>query len=148
MRIVVGIDGSEPALKALGWAAEQARLTGASLEVVWAWAYPPSAIVPGAPALPIPPEEMDALVQAEVDRVIEATLGADPDVDIATTIGRGDPASELLERSRHADLLVVGTRGMGGFKGLLLGSVSQHVLHHAACPVVVVPGDSRRNGER
>lgn len=148
MRIVVGIDGSEPALKALGWAADQARLTGASLEVVWAWSYQPSAIVPGAPELSIPPEEMDALVQAEVDRVVEATIGAEPDLDVTTTIGRGDPASELLDRSRQADLLVVGTRGMGGFKGLLLGSVSQHVLHHASCPVVVVPGDSRRNGDR
>jgi len=142
-RIVVGIDGSAASLDALRWAAGEARLRGADLDVAVVWELPTL-----SPAAPVPSVSTSALAAAAED-LMEETLGgegldensAPPTHGIVT---EGPVALTLLELGRHADLLVVGARGRGSFVGMLLGSVSQHVVSHAVCPVVVVP---ERNDE-
>ena len=145
-KIVVGIDGSEDAAKALGWALEEARLRHASLRVVHAWSVPLVLALPSADAFGIPEpaesmEQVRAALEKQADNVLEAALtrvDAD-DVEIEGQIVEGKTARMLIEAASDADLLVVGSRGLGGFTGLLLGSVSQQCSHHAPCPLVIVP---------
>jgi nucleotide-binding universal stress UspA family protein len=138
-RIVVGIDGSDPSLAALGWAVRQAELTQARLEVVTTWEWPTS--YGWAPAIP---SDYDPAGDAE--RMVEDTLSKTrtehPAVDIRLLVVEGHPAAVLVHASREADVLVVGSRGHGGFPGMLLGSVSQHCAANAHCPVVVVHGQA------
>jgi nucleotide-binding universal stress UspA family protein len=136
-RIVVGVDGSPPSCQALRWAAGQARLTGASLQVVTSWEYPTTyGWVP-----PYPPDFDPA---GDARRLLEQTvgdvLGDDPGVEIGVEVAEGHAAPVLVEAARGAALLVVGNRGHGGFAGMLLGSVSEHCVRHAPCPVTVVRG--------
>lgn len=132
-RIVVGIDGSEGSKEALRWAARQAELTGASLEVVMTW------------ELPVTPygvwTDYDASGEAkeELKETVHETLGKLDQSHIVLEVQEGRPALALLKAAEKADLLVVGCRGRGAFAGLLLGSVSQYCATHASCPVVVVP---------
>jgi nucleotide-binding universal stress UspA family protein len=138
-RIVVGVDNSEGSRRALEWAVAEARLRGADVEAVFVWHMPYVASGPFVPTPSIVMDDaeegakgvldrsVDAIDQQGLRRPIERTLVCD-----GTVVG-------LLEAAKGADLLVVGSRGRGGFAGLLLGSVSQEVLHHATCPVVVVP---------
>jgi nucleotide-binding universal stress UspA family protein len=145
-RIVVGVDGSDGAAEALRWALGEARLRGADVRVVHAWSVPLVLSIPSADAfgVPEPAGSMDQVrtaLRKEADNVLEASLKgvkAD-DVTIEGEVVEGKAAQVLIEAARNADLLVVGTRGLGGFTGLLLGSVSQQCTHHAPCPVVVVP---------
>jgi nucleotide-binding universal stress UspA family protein len=136
--VVVGVDGSESSLDALRWAARQARLTGASLEVVTAWTFPdvatPFGIVPDMSGESDP--EGDARVR--LDEAVGDVLGEDPEIALRTSVVLGTAAQALLDASRDADLLVVGSRGLGAFTGMLLGSVSEHCVRHAKGPVVVV----------
>ncbi len=137
-RIAVGVDGSENSKQALRWAWSQARVHEASLEVVVAYEWPtPTMVSPWlADMTPRDRREVRDRVVEHVDELVHAvTRGA----DVARTVMNGPPAQMLLERARDVDLLVVGSRGHGGFKGLLLGSVSQRCLSHAPCPVAVVP---------
>jgi len=140
-RIVVGVDGSDNSIRALAWAAEEARLRHAELEVVHAAGYGPWY----DPDLLITQSEIDAWLTAGA-KVIEAALQQVPGLD-GLRIRRETPADlaarALIAASKGADLLVVGSRGHGGFTGLLLGSVSNACVHHAACPVVVVGAWSR-----
>jgi nucleotide-binding universal stress UspA family protein len=135
--IVVGVDGSEDSKAALRWAVEEARLRGMRLRVVHAWfAYP--AIADG---IPIVAEDWTALGESArmfVERFVEEVVGVPEGVELEVAAVHGTSANVLVDASREADLLVVGSRGHGGFSGLLLGSVSQQCVHHAACPVVVV----------
>jgi nucleotide-binding universal stress UspA family protein len=135
-RIVVGVDGSDGAAAALRWAVEEAELRQAALDAVTAWHIPYAA---GSPAigLVIDPEEERAYAAEQLEEVI-GTLGARPRVQVNRVVVEGGAARALIEAASGADLLVVGSRGRGGFKGLLLGSVSQQCIHHAPCPVVVV----------
>jgi nucleotide-binding universal stress UspA family protein len=141
--IVVGVDGSPGSLVALQWAAREARLRGAALRVVMAWQMPTtygSANVVGLGTDPA----MDAqAVLSEAAENETSRLGAevDPDLDVQMSweVVQGHPAKALIDAAASADLLVVGSRGHGGFVGALLGSVSQHVVTHASCPVVVIP---------
>jgi nucleotide-binding universal stress UspA family protein len=134
-RIVVGVDGSPSSAQALQWAVGQARLTGAEVHAVIAW-LPPTVYAWG-PALPDEVDWADDCATA-LDQTIKETLdGADADT-IHRHVVRGHPAQALLDEAADADLLVVGCRGHGGFTGMLLGSVSQHVIAHAPCPVLVV----------
>ena len=126
--IVVGVDGSDEARRALDWAVAEARLRGAALRVVHAYQSQPDAA--GTERLR---READLIVQAAVTAC--ETDGLDVDARAVS----GSAPSALLEASRGADLLVVGSRGRHGFPGLLLGSVSQQLAHHARCPVVIVP---------
>jgi nucleotide-binding universal stress UspA family protein len=137
--IVVGVDGSEQSKAALRWALDEARLRGASLRVVHAWwAYP--AFVPGAPIIATEWEELRESADEFVESFVAEVLGEPDDVEITAVAVHGTAAPALVEASQEADLLVVGSRGLGGFTGLLLGSVSQQCAHHAPCPLVIVRG--------
>jgi nucleotide-binding universal stress UspA family protein len=143
--IVVGMDGSEGSIEALRFAIEEARLRGATLKAVSAWHVPPAVYGAGwlAPA-DADLDEYRKLAESALSRSLEAAGASAAGVDVAPVVREGQPSDVLLEEAHTAELLVVGTRGLGGFKGLLLGSVSQQVAHHAACPVVVVPPADKR----
>lgn len=133
-RIVVGVDGSVPSKAALAWAVKQARLTGATVEAVIAWE------LPATYGYPVPVPDMDyGGLAAEVlaDAIAGASSPGEP-VKIRSTVAEGSAARVLLDASAGAELLVVGSRGHGGFTEALLGSVGQHCVHHATCPVVVI----------
>jgi nucleotide-binding universal stress UspA family protein len=136
-RIVVGVDGSESSGHALRWAARQAQLTGCRLDVVVSWELPTSfGWVPPYPSDFNPAKD----AQKAADDELAAALGSHPDVVVQTTIVEGHPAPTLVEASRGADLLVLGSRGHGEFAGMLLGSVTQHCVTNAHCPVLVYRG--------
>ena len=128
-RLVVGVDGSDGATAALDWAIAEADRSGSRLRIVCAWR---TAQVFGSPAAA--EQEAEAILRAALTRVAETA----PGVEVDGTTKEGFPALQLLEASAGAGMLVVGSRGLGGVKGLLLGSVSQSCLHHAPCPVVIV----------
>jgi nucleotide-binding universal stress UspA family protein len=136
-RIVTGIDGSNSSTEALEWAARQAHLTGASLEVITTWDWPPSL----GWSVPIP-EDYDpaADARAVLESALEPIRQAYPDLNVEARAEEGHPAPALVAASQDADLLVVGSRGRGAFAGMLLGSVSEHCVTHAHCPVTVVRG--------
>jgi nucleotide-binding universal stress UspA family protein len=134
-RIVVGVDGSDESKEALRWAAQQARYTGATVDVVTAWQLPLGFGWPAGFPEDYNPEE-DA--RHVLDAVIAEVLGPSPDVKINRLVEEGQAASALLRHSKGARELVVGSRGRGGFTGMLLGSTSQQVVQHASCPVVVI----------
>jgi nucleotide-binding universal stress UspA family protein len=138
-RIVVGVDGSSSSKAALAWAVEQAGLTGSSVEAVIAWHYP--VMVGGIPFAPIgvidSPDYGDFAGQVLSD-VIGATVDPDGPVTVSSVVREGSAAQVLLEAANGAEMLVVGSRGHGGFAEALLGSVSQACVHHAACPVVII----------
>ncbi len=133
-RIVVGIDGSASSMAALGWAVGQAELTGAAIEAVTTWEWPSTY---GA-ALVVPTDYDPA---ADAGAVLEDALApiraVHPAVEMRTVVVEGHPAPALVTASRGADLLVVGSRGHGEFAGMLLGSVSEHCVTNAHCPVLV-----------
>jgi nucleotide-binding universal stress UspA family protein len=137
-RIVVGVDGSSGSEAALRWAIDEAGRRGAYVEAVHVW-HP--AYVGGYPytTAAFDPGELEASAKAILDEAI-AALGA-VEIRVDPVVECGSAASALVERAKGADLLVVGSRGRGGFAGLLLGSVSQQVAHHAPCPVVIVPAE-------
>jgi nucleotide-binding universal stress UspA family protein len=136
--IVVGVDGSEPSLKALRWAAQQARLTGATLRVLTTWE-----VATGTGWVPTFPVDYDpqAVARQALDEAITETLGADPDVAVERIVKEGHAAPILLAAAKDADLLVVGSHGHGAFAGMLIGSVSEHLVRHAPCAIVVVHCD-------
>ncbi len=134
-RIVVGVDGSSSSKDALSWAARQAQSTGASLEVVTTWEWPISfGWVPPYPQGYDP--EADA--KKALDETVAEVLGPSPAVKVRTQVVEGHPAPVLVELSKGAELLVVGSRGHGEFAGMLIGSVSEHCVTNAHCPVVVL----------
>lgn len=139
-RIVVGVDGSAGAEAALRAAVEEATAHDAVLEVVHAWLFPWRKAVAGiAGIMAVKRFKRVASEIVEVAVSQARRLGAP---DVIGTIAEGPAAPTLLEAARGADLLVIGTRGRGGFAGLLLGSVSQRCVHHAPCPTLVVPSAS------
>ena len=119
--ITVGTDGPDNSVAALRWAVHEAEIHGASVDVVHSWNFPPVVDPLGVSMLPTI-DDMTASATRLLQRVVE-----------------GAPATALLQAAKDTDLLVIGRRGHGGFMGLLLGSVAQHVAHHAPCPVVLVP---------
>lgn len=136
--IAVGVDGSEGSIKALQWAAAEAAAHGHTLRVVTAWSMPVTALSPGGLPAPFPIEELESDARAAQSEAI-AKAGLPEAVEIEQVLIEGGPGAALLEAGETADLLVISSRGHGGFKGLLLGSVGQQVTGHAKCPVVVVP---------
>jgi len=136
-RIVVGVDGSAPSKAALAWAVRQARLTGAPVEAIIAWEYPATYgyTMPAAPEINYDYEKIAAEV---VESTIAGVCGQGEPVKISSRVVEGNAAQALLDASAGAGLLVVGSRGHGGFVEALLGSVGQHCVHHATCPVVVI----------
>jgi nucleotide-binding universal stress UspA family protein len=140
-RIVAGVDGSEPSYAALHWAIAEAALRGSRLEVVNAYVYPRAVSVVGS-LTSIDADMLEKSSRALLEEMVASALGAaDSRPSSVESIATSDtPASGLLAAARGADLLVVGSRGRGEVRGLLLGSVSQQCVHHATCPVVVVRG--------
>jgi nucleotide-binding universal stress UspA family protein len=141
-RIVVGVDGSPEAARALQWALDEARLHNVPLEVVHAWQFPAAVDLVGAAADTLVRDLRRVAVDL-LDRVVDAVAGTDPGVEVERRVVEGGAAASLVNAASLADLLVVGSRGRGGFAGLLLGSVAQQCLHHAPCPVVVVRDGGR-----
>jgi nucleotide-binding universal stress UspA family protein len=140
-RIVAGVDGSLSSMSALRWAIRQAGLTGAAVDAVIAWHYPVA--VGGYGWAPTGMEGgFDFKENAEKTLADAISSVVDPcsNVGLRARVVEGNPAQVLLDASDDADLLVVGSRGHGGFTEALLGSVSQHCVHHAHCPVTVVRG--------
>lgn len=140
-RIVVGVDGSEPSIRALHWAVRQAGLTGDSLEAVISWEYPAAGWATLVAAVPadFDPQRVAADV---LDETLQQALGAEAAASVARTVLIGSAAQALMDRAEGASLLVVGDRGYSGFKATVLGSVSLHLAQHAPCPIVVVrPGN-------
>ena len=140
--IFVGVDGSDHSRLALAWALREAARQGMPLTVI---SVRPTPVRPATdiywavPDLPVDTRGEEAELQALrefVNKVADETGETVPDITVV--MEKGDPAEELIKASRDADLLVVGSRGSGGFARLMLGSVSSKVVHHAACPVVVV----------
>jgi nucleotide-binding universal stress UspA family protein len=136
--ITVGVDGSPASREALRWAVHYAELERAVLEVVTAWSFPehptPFGIVP---ELPLPDDPL-AQARQKLEAFVAEVVGEVPPVEIRTSVVRGSAAQVLVEASHQARLLIVGSRGLGTFRGVLLGSVSERCVRHAACPVVVV----------
>jgi len=135
-KIVVGVDGSPTSEDALRFAYDEARLAGAELVVLHGWSYPYAGFRSGSE----PRDEMklDALRQLEASIDSLAPLRAEGDVAVHARLVEDSPAKALIEEAEDADLVVVGSRGRGGFKSLLLGSVSRAVVQHAPCPVAVI----------
>ena len=136
--IVVGVDGSPSSRTALTWAAAEAADHGADLVVINVWEHtllPPAGSVSVSERYVADPSQRTA---EDLVNVIKEELGENPPVLVQPQVKQGNPAKVLIDQSENADLLVVGTRGHGGFRGLVLGSVSQHVAAYANCPVTVV----------
>lgn len=136
--IVVGIDGSESSKTALAWAAKLAPLVGGTIEAVIAWEYPTMMGWEGGIPAGWPMEDGSKKI---LDETIESVFGKTPPKGLVRSIHQGHPATVLLEASKSAKMLIVGSRGHGGFVGLLLGSVSSVCAEHAACPVLVTHGE-------
>jgi len=133
-RIVVGVDGSPASVDALRWAAEQTELTGGTLEAITSWEYPTQY---GSQLMYAENVNWADLAQTTLATAI-TDAGSSTLTSCTQTVTQGQPAHVLVDASAGAELLVVGSRGHGGFAGLLLGSVSEYVIAHAACPVVVI----------
>lgn len=140
-RIVVGVDGSEQSKLALRWAAYVARLGSATVDAVMAWDYPVtfgwSAGWSYAEGGWTPQED----AEKALDEVLAEVYGERPPAGLRRFVQQGNAAKVLLDHARGATLLIVGSRGHGGFAGLLLGSVSANCAEHAPCPVLVVHGN-------
>jgi nucleotide-binding universal stress UspA family protein len=143
-RIVAGIDGSPSSMDALQWAIGQAGLTGAAVDAVIAWHYP--AAVGGFGYTPVDMmqtgSDFEEIAQKIVADAVSNATDSSGDVRVHPRVIEGNPARVLLDAAAGADLLVVGSRGHGGFTEALLGSVSQHCVHYAPCPVVVIRGQA------
>ena len=141
--IVVGIDGSDHGNEALKWAADEAELRGAHLVVAQAWT--PTYGVLASPAGAIPSDVWSSddareETKREMHKEVHAVLGDNPKVPVTISAHQGNPADVLINTAESvgADMLVVGSRGRGGFKRLLLGSVGEQCATHAHCPVVII----------
>jgi nucleotide-binding universal stress UspA family protein len=145
--IVVGVDHSDGAKAALRFALDEARLRNATLRAVHAWRFgyvDAPGIEAGGPMLGVELGDLRRGAEAALEATLSDVLPADGGgVEVERRVVEGSAAGVLVDESRDAELLVVGSRGLGGFRGLLLGSVGQQCAHHAACPVVIVPHPHR-----
>ena len=133
-RIVVGIDGSHSSLEALRWAGRQAELTHSILHVIMTWEWPLSY----GWAMPFPSDyDPEKDVRKVLDEAVADLRSTYSSLDITAKVMRGHPAPLLVEASKGADLLVVGSRGHGEFAGMLIGSVSEFCATNAHCPVLI-----------
>jgi nucleotide-binding universal stress UspA family protein len=133
-RIVVGVDGRPSSLAALEWAARQAALCSGTVDAVTTWELPNFS---GAPVVIPAGYDPGADAQRMLDGAVATARSAHPNVAISTTVVQGHPAAGLVELSRGADMLAIGSRGHGDFADMVLGSVSEHCVVHAPCPVLV-----------
>jgi nucleotide-binding universal stress UspA family protein len=143
--IVVGVDGSDASREALRWGVEEARLRAGPLVAVHAWSFIPPQPIGDPGMLAMPAGDLAGQLSAEseaarlaLDEAVEDALGAEPEIEIERKLVEGDAGEALVAESAGAALVVVGSHGRSGIRAALLGSVSRHVVDHAACPVVVV----------
>ncbi|MCC6435604.1 MAG: universal stress protein [Acidimicrobiales bacterium] len=143
-RIVVGVDGSEHSIEALRFALAESRARQGTVEAIITWSYPATADAYGGVGFGgLDPQMFVDSARQTLERAIEdATADPDERAAVVRTISEGGAGHVLVEASRGAELLVVGSRGHGGFAGLLLGSVSNQCVHHAHCPVTVIRAES------
>ncbi|HMH92069.1 MAG TPA: universal stress protein [Streptosporangiaceae bacterium] len=146
--IVVGVDGSAHALRALEWAMREAAIRRADLTVLTVNPAMASPWTGRRLTMPGEAEAKEQSRQAVEQAVAQAALeiGTQQPVSVTVSVFSGFPAPALIDASRDADMIVIGSRGAGGFESLLLGSISSQVTHHAECPVVIVPSDRSRAG--
>ena len=137
-RIVVGIDGSDTAGSALEWALEAGRLHHATVDVVHAWEVPYGAGQRFVAAA-FDSSPLEDAARRTLDAAVESADTSGLPAPVTRTLAVGSATASILQAAENADLVVIGSRGLGGFKGLVLGSVSYHVVHQATCPVVVLP---------
>lgn len=147
-RIVVGFDGSDASQAAVRWAAAEARARGRGVTIVHALLPP---VTTGGLGVGLPPnldviEDMEAAARREVEQVADGLRAVGLEADGVVRIGA--PSSVMLEASEDADMVVIGSRGRGGFAGLLLGSVGAQVAAHSGCPVVVTRGTAPQDAAR
>ncbi|MDA1360900.1 universal stress protein [Glycomyces luteolus] len=133
--VVVGVDGSPSSRRALDWALRQAEATGMKIKAVLAWRAPTGY---GTAELVASGVQWADEARNSLESIITPASAEWPQVPVERRVLEGHPAEVLLKQAEGADLLVVGSRGHGGFAGALLGSVSSHCAHHATCPVVVI----------
>ena len=130
--IVVGVDGSPSSQRAVRWAAQQAKLTGATLRAVSSWRWPNYiTIVP-------PGVDLARDTRRTLDEVLQEALTGTEEVSVSRHVIEGPPGPALLTQAQDATLLVVGAQGRAAFPGMLLGSVAEYCVRHGSCPVVVV----------
>lgn len=139
--VLVGVDGSESGYEAVGWAAEEASWLGAPLRILHAWLWPLYHVQLGPPPGGPPGAGLRAQAEHVLSRAQDVARASSPRTLVETSLVTGAAAPELLRYATGSRMLVVGNRGLGGFTGLLLGSVGVTVTAHAHCPVVVVRGD-------
>ena len=131
--VIVGVDGSQTSKVALRWGRVLADALGAELEAITAWEFPVIVTMAGGGVLPgtwVPEDDAREVLRKTIDEVAPGARAL---------VVEGHPANVLIEASDRAEMIVIGTRGLGGFRGALLGSVSSAVSQHAKCPVLVVP---------
>ena len=137
--VVVGVDGSEESVAALRWAADYAKAAGATVQALIVWHYPD--VAGGAPVGHAPPpirHESEQHIRDTLDQAVRQVYPDPAAAGVQTRVAYGHPSQALVEASKEASLLVVGSRGHGAFTGMLLGSVSMHCVTSAFCPVTVV----------
>jgi nucleotide-binding universal stress UspA family protein len=135
---VVGIDGSPESQKALTFAVNEARVRGDRLRAISVWQYAPSLLIDHDTGFDVHDKERVAEAQTAAQAELDIVLAGATVPATELLVCEGDPAQVLIEESREADMLVVGSRGRGSLGGALLGSVSQNCASHAQCPVTVV----------
>ena len=130
--IVVGVDGSPASQRAVRWAAQQAKLTGATLRAVSSWRWPNyiTRVPPGV--------DPASDTRRTLDEVLEEALTGSEDLTVTRHVIEGPPGPALLTQAQDATLLVVGAQGRAAFPGMLLGSVAEYCVRQGSCPVVVV----------
>src|SRR5262245_55472553 len=137
---VVGVDRSDQSRMALRWAAAAAGAVGVPVRAVQSWGHPRSAALPIGP-VPLPEKEMDDQTRAATTAVVAETLGSPDAAKVGVLVGA--PAAALLQTVTPDSVLVLGSRGLGGFAGLLLGSVSQECVEYASCQIGRASGRER-----
>jgi nucleotide-binding universal stress UspA family protein len=142
--IVVGVDGSEGSVRALRFAIDEARSRGDDVRAVCAWGVPTLVYESVWASGAMDPAEYRGAAEGDLAKALAEVNADESGVVVKPVVREGQAASVLCEEARDAELLVVGSRGLGGFRGLLLGSVSQQCAQHARCPVAIVPAAEAR----
>jgi nucleotide-binding universal stress UspA family protein len=133
-KIIVGVDGSPSSNAALEWAAQEAEIRGSALELIHAWNYPNLGYGGYVAVL----EDFEKDAAALLDEVVASARKNYPSLKLVSSLIQGPTAQTIMDRAKEADMVVVGSRGRGGFSGLLLGSVGQQLVHHCPAPVVII----------
>lgn len=137
--VVVGLDGSASSREAFRAAVDEASRRDTVVRAVHIYSYPTTVY---SAVTAFDPGELHDKAEAWLARELETLIAEfeiDADVKVTATVRAGHPGAELIDVATDADLLILGSRGLGGFRGLLLGSVSTYCLHHMPCPVLVIP---------